>query len=369
MKKFLISLIGSVALFGGFFAVVSAHTNNDCRDVEFNNGTVCVAMNQTSNNHFELQTDNSVGTMRCDLLLPDNSLRSISSCNGSFTYNGQNTGKFKLYIRSNENAPTDRDGKPSSNSQRTYPQWMYDFDNGEFTDSVNNNNNNNNNSNGDLDNFYLTTDDSSPSTYQYVDLNIKARDSSNSTLTDFSDTVKFKVYYGNADNSSWTLTTSSSYYAMASNYNTYGYNFDSSDNGYAQISNAIEFKNTNYDYKVRVYDENDTSIYKDIIFYVNGNGNGNGNGNNNNNSSSVDGFTSTELSTVQSMYDAWPSMITNLKNTYSILRNSTARKNRSDTFYDAMKDILDDVSSRTYDTYDSYYAGFLSRYNYTISIR
>jgi hypothetical protein len=62
-------------------------------------------------------------------------------------------------------------------------------------------------------------------------------------------------------------------------------------------------------------------------------------------------------------------MITDLKAQYSKLRNSTTRKNRSDTFYDDMNDILDDANNKTYDTYDEYYAGFLSRYRYTLSIR
>ncbi|MEI7557866.1 MAG: hypothetical protein WCJ45_03390, partial [bacterium] len=117
----------------------------------------------------------------------------------------------------------------------------------------------------------VTTNDSSPSTYQYVNLNISARNSSNATITDFSDTVNFKVYYGHANTSSWTQTTSSSYYTMSSDYNTYGYDFSSYDHGYISLSNFIQFKNSSYDYKVRVYDANNSSIYKEIIFYVNGN--------------------------------------------------------------------------------------------------
>ena len=225
------------------------------------------------------------------------------------------------------------------------------------------NGNSNNNSNGDLDNFYLTTDDSSPSTSQYVDLTVKARDSDNATITDFSDTVKFKVYYGHASSSSWTQTTNSSYYTMSSSY-VDGYDFSSSNHGQKTFSDFIKFKNSSYDYKVRVYDDDadDNSIYKEIIFYVNGNDNGN-------NNNSIDGFTSSELSTVQSMYNSRPNMISNLKSQYSKLRNSTTWNNRSDTFYDDMNDIIDDNNSRTYNDYDAYYAAFLSRYRYTISIR
>ncbi|MCX6822898.1 MAG: hypothetical protein NTX91_02780 [candidate division SR1 bacterium] len=415
MKKLLSSAFAVSILCGGFFAVTSAHTNNDCKEVQFDNGTVCVSINKVSTDRFELITDNidgSVGTLRCDLMTPDSALKSIPACNGTFTFDDNKSGRIKLRIRSNESAPIDWTDKPSNTSARTYPQWMYDFSNESWMDSNNNglssNNNNSNgdlnnfylstsdsspstnqyvsltvkaldsdnatitdysdtvkfkvyyrsssssswtqttsssyytisssyvdgydftssnngqktfssfikfaknnyeykvrvyaendssiykeitfnvgsssnnsNSNGDLNNFYLTTDDASPSTYQYVDLNMKARDSDNLTITDYSDTVKFKVYYGHASSSSWTQTTSSSYYAMASDYNTNGYDFSSSDNGYANLSNFIEFKNSSYDYKVRVYDVNDSSIYKEIIFYVNGSSNNNNNNNSN----------------------------------------------------------------------------------------
>jgi len=217
-------------------------------------------------------------------------------------------------------------------------------------------------SNGDLNNFYVTTDDSSPSTYQYVDLNVKARDSDNSTITNFSDTVKFKVYYGHASSSSWTQTTSSSYYSMASDYNTYGYDFNSSDDGYANLSNFIEFKNSSYDYKVRVYDVNNSSIYKDIIFYVNGSSYSSS-------SSSVDGFSSSELNTVEGINDARDDMIINLRNQYSILRNSSRRETMSDDLKTAMEEIINDDSNKTYDNFDDFNAARLDRYRYTISIR
>ncbi|HBB04271.1 TPA: hypothetical protein DCZ39_05265 [Patescibacteria group bacterium] len=119
----------------------------------------------------------------------------------------------------------------------------------------------------DLNNFYLNTDDSMPSASQYIDLTVKARDIDNYTLTDFSDSINFKVYYRTSDSYSWTQTTSSMYYTMNSSY-TNGYDFTSSDNGQKTFTNFIKFNKNNYDYKVRVYDENDSSIYKEITFNV-----------------------------------------------------------------------------------------------------
>ncbi|MEI7563537.1 MAG: hypothetical protein WCJ39_08125, partial [bacterium] len=148
-------------------------------------------INSLSSTRFELQTDriNGAGTLRCDLLLPDNTLKTISSCNGQFTYNGGDSdGTIKLWIRNNEEAPTDRQDKPSTSSVRTYPQWGYNFDNGDWTNSTYNNSSNSS-SNSDVDNFSLTTDDSTPSTLSRVDLTVKARDSSNSTVIDYNDDI------------------------------------------------------------------------------------------------------------------------------------------------------------------------------------
>jgi hypothetical protein len=198
-------------------------------------------------------------------MTPDSRLKAIPLCNGTFSYDESDMGRIKLWIRYNEVAPSDWEGKPSSsNSIRTYPQWVYNFDNEEraeddLTDSTS--------SNGDLDNFYVTTDDTTPTTSQYVDLTVKARDSDNDTITDYNDTIKFKVYYRSSSSSSWTQTTSSTYYTMSSSY-TNGYDFSSSNNGQKTFTNFIKFKKNNYDYKVRVYAEDDSSIYKEITFYV-----------------------------------------------------------------------------------------------------
>ena len=45
----------------------------------------------------------------------------------------------------------------------------------------------------DLNNFVLSTNRSSPTTYQRADLTVRARNSSNSTLTNFNERVNFKV--------------------------------------------------------------------------------------------------------------------------------------------------------------------------------
>jgi hypothetical protein len=132
MKKIFLSAISCVTLAGILFPSLSFARNSDCREVEFDGGTVCVSIDSISSTRFELQTDriDGAGTLRCDILLPDNTLKTVAACNGQFTYNGDDDeGTIKLWIRNNEQAPTDWEDKPSSSSVRTYPQWGYDFDN------------------------------------------------------------------------------------------------------------------------------------------------------------------------------------------------------------------------------------------------
>ena len=84
------------------------------------------------------------------------------------------------------------------------------------------------NTNGDLDNFYVTKSDSSPDINEWVDLTIRARDNDNNTLTDYTDSVDFTVYYRTSSSNVRTPTTSSNYYSIGSNY-VNGYDFSSSD--------------------------------------------------------------------------------------------------------------------------------------------
>ena len=98
--------------------------------------TACVNINKVSSHTRELQTDvdnGSTTNLKCTIMTPDSELKSVSACNGDFSYDYNNLGKTKLWITynngSNDIAPSDWDGKPSDNTQRTYPQWMYDFDN------------------------------------------------------------------------------------------------------------------------------------------------------------------------------------------------------------------------------------------------
>lgn len=120
--------------------------------------------------------------------------------------------------------------------------------------------------NNDSNNFYVTADDASPTTNQWVDLTVKARDGT-STDTGYRGTVNFDVYYRSGSSSSWIKTTSSSYYEMDEDYDN-GYTFTSSNDGQKIFSNLIRFKKNNYSYKVIAYDEDDEDIEGYKIFTV-----------------------------------------------------------------------------------------------------
>lgn|GEM_PF-803995 len=212
--------------------------------------------------------------------------------------------------------------------------------------------------NGNTDNFYLTTDDSTPTTLQEVDLTIKARDGT-TTDTSYRGTVQFEVYYKASGAYTWTKTTSSTYYEMDSNYEDNGYTFTSSNNGTKIFSNLIQFKKNNYSYKVVVYDENDEDIEGYKIFTVG----------TVSNDSKVDGFTDSELRTLGAIYEARPDAINRLADKYPDLEDSSRRQSMADDIYDEMEKVLDDDNDREYQDFMDFYNAFLDRYRYTISIR
>jgi len=208
------------------------------------------------------------------------------------------------------------------------------------------------------DNLYITTDDSTPATFQRVDLTVKSRDGT-STDTSYRGTVQFEVYKKASNSTAWTLTTSSTDYEMKSTYAN-GYRFTSSNAGQKTFTDIIRFKRNNYSYKVLVYDKDNESVEGYKIFEV---------GTTNSSSSNVNGFSSSQLNTVQSLYNAWNDMISKMENAYPSLRNNTRRQNMSDDLQNAMQEIINDESTKTYYNFTDFYNAFLDRYRYTVSVR
>jgi hypothetical protein len=184
-------------------------------------------------------------------MTPNNALRSISACNGEFTYNGSTAGRIKLWIRYSNSAPTDWEGKPNNNNERTYPQWIYHFGYEERNDD------NIYDNTSDTDNLYITASPGTPDENQAIDITIRARDGS-STDENYRETVRFSVQRRNSS-SDERVSASSSLYNLSQT----SYTFTSSDYGRKTLYNLVTFTNDNYDYRLVVYD-NDIEGYRNF---------------------------------------------------------------------------------------------------------
>jgi hypothetical protein len=206
-------------------------------------------------------------------------------------------------------------------------------------------------------NFYVTTDKSTPSINERVDLNIKARDADGYTITDYRGTVKFNIYYRSSSTSSWIKTTSSTYYELDYDYSN-GYTFNYGNNGNVNLTDAIRFKRNNY-YKVEIVDQSNSSIIGYKLFEVGG--------------SSYDGnldwFSSTELTTIRNLYNSRDQLIESYKSNYSRLRSSTTWINLSNDLKLEMWRILNNSSLKQYDNYEEFMEALEYRYSYTLSIK
>ncbi len=213
-------------------------------------------------------------------------------------------------------------------------------------------------SNTHTENFSITTNNTTPSTNQRINLGIKAQQRT-STNTSYRWTVNFEIYYKASGASTWTKTTSSNYYTMHSNYRN-GYTFTAARNGYVTITNFIKFNRNNHSYKVLVYDKNDKNIIGEQIFNV---------GSTTTNTSNIYWFTTSELTTIEGVYTARNHTIANLKASYPKLRTNSTRLHMSNTLYEEMEKVLSNKSNRKYNNFDSFYSDFLERYRFTVDRR
>ena len=212
--------------------------------------------------------------------------------------------------------------------------------------------------NNDLNNFLLSTNRSTPTTSQWSDLTIRARNNSNNTLSSFNERVRFRVYYRTSSSSSWTETTSSTYYTIDSSFSN-GYTFSTYDYGVKTLSSFIKFNRNNYDYKVRVYYDNNSNIYNEILFYV---------WTNSSTNSNVAWFTTKELEMVQRIYNLRPQLINQLKSEYPSFRTNTTWISLWNSLYSNMKDVLDNRSYRKFTNYSKFFADFEVWYSRTINV-
>ena len=87
MKKY---ILGLLLLITGMSIYLPTYADNNCRDVDFDNGRICMSINKESNGEFRLNTDQTSGngTLSCRIMLEENNkVTSINNCNDTFYVN------------------------------------------------------------------------------------------------------------------------------------------------------------------------------------------------------------------------------------------------------------------------------------------
>ena len=200
------------------------------------------------------------------------------------------------------------------------------------------------------DEIELSTNRESPSTSQYVNLTIK-------TDRDYYGKLYLTTKYRSSSSNSRSniSNTSSTYFSNYSDEWEDGYyKMTSSDRGEVTLSNLVKFKKEWY-YRVSVIDTDWNESY--IEFDVGGV--------DDNSSSSVKWFTSKELSRVKALYREWNDTINQLKKDYPSLKRDSYWIELSDDFYNNMKDVVNNRSSREFRDYSDFESAFNKWFRYT----
>ena len=336
MKKLLAFILSLFWL--SFFIWFSNALVSDCQTINYDGGnSICLSISKNWNTYTMsngISCPNWWCSLACNILLPDSTSREVWACNWSFTWNGSSQWLVKIYTQLNGVQKT---------MERNYnfSAWTW------WSSTI---------GSSDLNNFQLTTNRSNPAQSQWVDLTIKARNSNNNILTDYTNRIKFDVYYRTSSSSSWIKTSSSNYYTINSSYANW-YKFVTSDYGQKNLYDFIKFNKNNLDYKIRVYDENNSSKYNEIVFYVG-----------NSPSSSIAWFTVKEIEMVQRIYTLRPQLIRQLKLEYPSFNSNTTWKNLGNNLYTNMKDVLDNKTWKKFTNYNKFFNDFMVWYNRTLDV-
>ena len=248
MKKLILWTFAlSLAFLGTSFA--------GCLEIDFNDATLCIDIDHNYGDTFELNTDISneswTPEFKCDILLPDNTLRDVSGnndCQGDFEYDDNDIGKIKLYIRVNNEYDT--------------LEEMYDFDDYDRTEDEDDDG-----ERWDIEEFEVELEDEEedPETWTYYEINITAIDDDGNTVEDYDEEIEYeiKVYDGGREDAP------SNYYDLDGDQTPY---FTSSDDGELIGETEIEFYEEER-FRIYVYEKNENDPYWYVTLEVWGDGN------------------------------------------------------------------------------------------------
>jgi len=237
-------------------SISSVFARQACFDFDDVDAELCVNIDRSGNDYDVESTLKSwkKAQIYCQIKTPQNiwaTIYSINNCNDSFEYDWSRNGELTVYMYVDTQIIT----------------AYYDIDDEawdeEGSHSIDDNNSNNN---GEAESIRITPEDSSPDTNERIDVTFEIEDEDGDTVEDYRNGIEFDVYYRTSSSSSRTKTTSSTYYEISSSYED-GYAFRSLDDGERKITNFIRFKKE-YEYRLDVKDEDDSSIDWSRIFSV-----------------------------------------------------------------------------------------------------
>ena len=210
-----------------------------------------------------------------------------------------------------------------------------------------------NSSNNSDDEIELSSNRTSPSTNQFVNLSIQ-------TDNDYTGKLSFSAKYRSSSSSSWTSIsnlTSSTYFSDYSDEWEDGYyKMRASDDGEVTIKNLVKFRKSGY-YRIYVKDTDGNESY--IQFSV-------GDIDNDSSNSNVSWFTTSELEKVKIVYNWWEDLIDQLKKKYNSLKKDYYWRTMSENFYEDMEDIINNKKSRNLKNYQEFQEAFDDWYDYTM---
>jgi len=284
--------------------------NNDSKSfirLNFDDADLFIHIDK-NNNNYKLETctkdeHNTPLAMVCHILLPNGEDRNVSEngCEWNFEYSDDNISKVKLYIIVNGEYKTIEE--------------EYNFDNGKRY-------------------WQPDASDTTPNKNQRIDIDIKAVDSDNDRISDYDGEVRFKV-------------------EKKSDYSRYTASY-----GNVTLNDLVRFTTDEGEFRLKVYDKNNSSVYEYIEFDLD-----------NTYSSNIDGFSDKEYDQLKAIYKIRPGIIDQLEKDYRKLRYSTEREKESDDFYNNMAEIVNNDNQKTFKNYDDFFDTFLNRYSLTIETR
>ncbi len=193
----------------------------------------------------------------------------------------------------------------------------------------------------------LSTNDRNPDASEYIDLTV-------TTDSYYRWKINFTAEYRSSTSSSWESIsrTSSTYFTNRSTTWTNWYlTMGSSDRWEKTVENIFKFAKKGY-YRIIAEDEEWNSTYLD--FNVS-----------NPSTSPLNWFTQKEFEMVESTYNTWPTLISNLRSQYPRLRNNSTWRNLSDELYENMEDVVYKRSNRVFKDYDDFDRAFRYRLSKT----